>query len=1377
MKARRLLLMLGLLMALSTCVASIQPEDTILIADTPREVAAAVSTGAEVVYGGGMVGEEIGSDRRVFEIGYEETPYPAVKRENLPQLMNLSETGRCPADRVKKLYVGMIVSLNDSRTACTADEGASSVSVSTLQERYIERVKETGSAVNHILVSTRRMALSAAAIAARQRAVLKIVDVPSGRDSGNITATAFNFTTASRFPQESALFNTTVEEDALQLEKSGVLGTFEDGVIEGWAHREGGAGEMGAAPRDSHWGSYAAEFNKTDGTRIVGYTNLSNPTHLHFAVMHAEHSDGHAAVRLENSSLRIGAGKVFKFSFVQACSSVPGMAVYHGGGCDPIKPDASQGYFRGEFFIVHLRNIDYQERDFDLTVRKASSEDIIYEQHSLQFRDDVSKAHRFVLRDDAGTSPTHSFIDQRGVAPPSGNVTGAVRLIGGEWKRFAGLQIDVLEIEANATIWAVLEAKNETNATVATEVLRIEEDGKQNMTADIGRFQDLKISFNMTGGKIDGVTVFHSPLTGREEIWRGGNSSQTVRHAIRDAVDVLSTQGMYTAGRAQYTDGLYISLLGVPAIERPDPVEAGDWSIADSKDGKTFTTDLPYGDLNGDGMIDAAVGRYPADNAVASRMYLRSKHYEGKEALVASEYLHQNWPVVLAYLGGGMFSGKSVEDILEGQGYTVSRAVEYRANPEQFLLDVTPLALADVLDESRRIEERVGNVLGESVGTAVSQVFLAVKTLEYVERTLEQYLEFDWSTAGLDVRRAMSRLSLEEREGLRQMPERVAGSVDGGGGTVSGGVVDTLRKDRVQMALPKAVYAFFWPDRYGRLSAERLRRSARGSEVVYYTGVGNTSVWVLPNEFDTVAGMVKTGRYNGSRQFGVDAVPRNQAKLVFDNSNLAAQRNAPLREAFLRNGAAAYIGATTVNYAPFSSEIDSRFFRRGYTVGQSLKKAINEFAADSITWDPVNVVARNNVKGKMLRSFRLYGNPEMRKDPAVTEDPFEREVDCDARQCTLSLKADINYSIQETGGKRSIQVDSGQALLKSFRPIIPLLSAERTLPSAARIIDYNVSRRSRLVENITVPDVIPISHGGRVIRRNNTGRFPKESYRISSSETVDGRVRVSFVTAAFQYWPNRQEALISETVEVSVRYRTPYELSLTASDTNTNRTRVTAHVSNMEEETTAEILVQVSGETREGRKTVQKLISPGGNRIRIPVEVGGEGRYEAKALLFVGDSTVGPRTDTFVVGRPGRDDRVRPPVRVRSRPSTWSGRWKDGLRVSFTPHMHQISMEWDTGELRLKKNQSATDTVMETATFTARERITGGLKEVTVEHPDGRVILTMRGGRRMVEEQGGLSADRAIAVYRRLLNRKSEMVERYRRRRTAIPDRYRVGGW
>ncbi|PSG98636.1 MAG: hypothetical protein BRC29_00735 [Nanohaloarchaea archaeon SW_7_43_1] len=191
--------------------------------------------------------------------------------------------------------------------------------------------------------------------------------------------------------------------------------------------------------------------------------------------------------------------------------------------------------------------------------------------------------------------------------------------------------------------------------------------------------------------------------------------------------------------------GKYISLLDAPAKLKSDPVEKGFFD--DPEDGNTYTTDLDYGNLNKDRFLEAGIGRYPENTTTASLLFHRSINRElGDEALVASEYLHSTWPVILSTGGGGLRYGSSLESVFKKEGHDTTHLVEYRANPVKFLLSLTPVEITAFLGEVDDIGEIVEKFVSENAANALESFLVIVKALTYTEQLMEMYFEFQWNT-------------------------------------------------------------------------------------------------------------------------------------------------------------------------------------------------------------------------------------------------------------------------------------------------------------------------------------------------------------------------------------------------------------------------------------------------------------------------------------------------------------------------------------------------------------------------------------------------------------------------------------------------------
>ncbi|MDY6770189.1 MAG: C25 family cysteine peptidase [Candidatus Nanohaloarchaea archaeon] len=1196
----------------------------LLRANNLTETALAVSTGGDIVHGDGPVNTVIARNRTLQDAGDAD--------------INAARSLGCPQEAVKRLYTAMAASMNESVVACRGGPDPVNTSLSALKDRYIRRGAASGDGINHVVLSSRRMAPVAAAIAADQHALLSVIDTDRRIPADTVTA---RFDTDSRW-RSGTLHHASVADGRLRSRRPPARDGFEDGDADGWRLRGRGAATLTVEHDTSMNGSRVASLD-ADGSGDKTALSMRHPIEStpeagdSFGTWIAwTASDSHVP-RIEFES-RGAVTNRFYLRF-----DPPGDMTW----CEVKHGDAKN---RKEFFDpstgdVYRVSFALHDDSVTCTVRDPSGEVLAR----------ATTAHPNGFTYDAidriaVDSQDETSIDVRVDDLPTGASDGPGRWDSGEMRlgegkeRLGGVRLDISSVGARSGFDAVVGALAENGSRLEQERIELRRAGQRTVDIDLPPADRHRLHLNLTAG----AEIDSAALVGRDlRTATRQDNVEAARSALQAATTRLGRHGLYLGGRTQYTDGLYLSLLGVPPVRLPDPVEAGNWSLGDPADGTTYPSDLAYGDLDGDGSIDAGVGRYPANRSLASRMYLRGKYYDGKQALVASEYLHANWPTILLYIGGGMFSGKSIARILERQGYNVSRAVEYRAAPEEFLLDLTPVALDGVLAESDRVEERIGSVLGQSVGSAASQLFLALKALEYIERTLEQYLEFDWGTAGLDIERARERLSPGE---VRQIGRaagdaaRTAASAD----SLSDGIVDVLRSEGVQHAIAEAVYAFFWPDRYPRLTADTLQEEIGGSDVVYYSGAGNRSAWILPNNASTLAGVLKVGRYNGSDALTAGNVPSTTARLVFDNSDLATARDAAMRQAFLGNGAAAYIGASTVNYAPFSSEIDTRFFRDGYTVGGSLKRAVNRFRADSLTWDPASMLARNNVKGKMLRSFRLYGNPELRKDPRIQDRSFNRSLRCHGRTCTLTLTARPEYDIVAHAGNRTLDVDADGNLVRSFRPIIPLLEAEHALPNGSQVVAVSMNRSRAVVRNISVPRTRPLAHGRTALDHPLTaGTFPRNASRVTIGRTADGRRQVSLRHAAFRYNGRNRTATVFTRINVTIEYVTPYELAVSAADTTGNSTNISVTVWNRDAVTDGELLLQVRSPRARTEQVLNVTVPRGKHRFHVRVRVNGSGRRAVDAYLLTANTSTGPRTDTFTVRDPHRSLGVRTPPRVR----------------------------------------------------------------------------------------------------------------------------------
>ncbi|MDY6766004.1 MAG: hypothetical protein SVW77_01435, partial [Candidatus Nanohaloarchaea archaeon] len=259
----------------------------------------------------------------------------------------------------------------------------------------------------------------------------------------------------------------------------------------------------------------------------------------------------------------------------------------------------------------------------------------------------------------------------------------------------------------------------------------------------------------------------------------------------------------------------------------------------------------------------------------------------------------------------------------------------------------------------------------------------------------------------------------------------------------------------------------------------------------------------------------------------------------------------------------------------------------------------------------------------------------MAKDPEIGQSPFRQQVHCRGSSCTLTLTADVNTTVRAAGGTRTLSVHNADGyLLESFHPIIPLLEADHVLPASAAVQETAVQTQHMSVRNMTVPGVTPLSHGGQTLRQNSsTATFPRNVSVVRITDTVDGRTRVSFTHAAFQYDAVNHTATVFDRIALALRYRTPLEMAIEARDTTTDTATGTVTVWNRGPRRNSSLLLHVRRRNSTRTRTVNTSLPHGKTRFNVSLNVSGAGRRGVDAYLFTGNTTVGPRTDTFAVRR------------------------------------------------------------------------------------------------------------------------------------------------
>lgn len=531
-------------------------------------------------------------------------------------------------------------------------------------------------------------------------------------------------------------------------------------------------------------------------------------------------------------------------------------------------------------------------------------------------------------------------------------------------------------------------------------------------------------------------------------------------------------------------DGKYISLLDAPAIDKSDPVEEGFFS--DPEDGKGYKTDLEYGNLDSDRYLEAGVGRYPEDLEKSSLIFHRSINRAlGDNATVASEYLSSNWPTILATGGGGLRYGSRMERVFKEENYDTTHLVEYRSEPVKFLTSLTPVEITSFLGEVDDIGDIVAEFVSETAANAVENTLILVKALNYTEQLMEMYFEFDWAGHEFSLDRGIDRL-----KDLDIDPES-----DGG----------------VQKSVMKLLYAFVWPERHPKLNQSSLTDSMERSDILYYQGVGDQNSWKLPEN------------KSYSQSFHPDDIPELNRTIIWDNSDLGA--NGEMRKSFIEQGASSYIGYSSVNYPAYSSLTAYNFFRHRKTLGNSLKASINQMKTTDNIYS-VSAVYKTGLKQKMLESLRLYGNPEMRKDP-VNSERFKVNRSCDQSICKLDVSIDTPLKIVQRKGSKTVSSNSSSYLLQPGAVITPVYSYTRELPEGAEIIDRNENLTVSEHEDLDMERFTPISAGG------NTLNVSDRNYSISKTDLEVKDNSLTYTVAGL-----KNDSVV-ESAELKISYRTP----------------------------------------------------------------------------------------------------------------------------------------------------------------------------------------------------------------------------------------------
>ncbi|MFH8039108.1 MAG: lamin tail domain-containing protein, partial [Candidatus Aenigmatarchaeota archaeon] len=646
-------------------------------------------------------------------------------------------------------------------------------------------------------------------------------------------------------------------------------------------------------------------------------------------------------------------------------------------------------------------------------------------------------------------------------------------------------------------------------------------------------------------------------------------NSAKVKEDIIDAVRKLNAKGFFTSNPKYPIDSAYLLLM--------DRVKS--FNIKD------FESDVLYGDLDENSIIDVSVSRLPENTTIASLVFARSFLNDNKKALVASEYLNSNYLVILLTLGGGMLQGRNVAEILEKQGYDVDRLVEKRSNIIAFLKGLSPQEISAFLARVKKIEEKIKSVLMKKLSVIVSKVLVVLKGLQFVEQGLEAYYEYNWNT----------------------FPQNLWSIIDD---LITGDVgVDTLIK--------------IWPAPWKQLTKENLIENIKDKSILYYVGFNNKTHWILPSrlpaeqeilDYRVWLSIITNYRYDGSEAFGYDDIPFNNLKLVFDNSPNAAISD--LSKGFLVKGAASYIGSSSKHKDFFpSSAFENVFFKNENNLGKAFLKAVN------------HLILTNPNKRNSL-SMMLFGDPQIYKDPEIIDENSSKVLACINGICTFNLTFFINYSLVNN----TIIFETDDYLTEELKPIIPLKTFEYYLSTVAELLNYSIELENETFYDIEIP--IYFSPFSNITNITDTEIYPNFTYSIFFNKTIDNRTFVFVSVPMLFYNASNKTAIVVKKINVVFNYISPVDFSILLGD----KVYFAGEPVNIpikiftELNDTYDIFIEITNQTNSWSYNFSFVFNGTIDIFNFSFTPEASGIYKVKAVLFKRDPiSVGPKESTFNV--------------------------------------------------------------------------------------------------------------------------------------------------
>jgi hypothetical protein len=541
--------------------------------------------------------------------------------------------------------------------------------------------------------------------------------------------------------------------------------------------------------------------------------------------------------------------------------------------------------------------------------------------------------------------------------------------------------------------------------------------------------------------------------------------------------------------------------------------------------------------------------------------------------------------------------------------------VEHRVNRKAFLQSLKPNEISKFILTYEGLKKILEKYVSKSLSNFLANALIFLQGSNLASEALQTYFEYDWKTFGENYEDALYYLAQKE-----------------------------AKNESITLNDVIKIVGMLWPDPWPSLTETNLKEKMPEASIIYYEGLGNGSLWILPNNFEENRDILSYSfwiqqftnyQYNGSKLFLPEDIPLIRARIVWDNSDFAALGK--MKDSFLRNGATSFIGASALNYAPFSGEIDSRFFSNENTVGKALIYALNTFRSDFLTWDPFDIT-KPGIKKKSLLEFFLFGDPSIPKEGRVELEYHKLLFDC-KENCELKVFIPFNFTFKD--GK--LHFDSKENLVEEDEPIIPIERFVYYLPENVSISEDNitVSFDEEKIENITLPKVKILSHSNSSFETNKTGTKLTKKHKIRINETIDGRKEVEVIVPSIIYNETESSAMIIKNVTISLTYSSPLDFEISAKDIRLGeeaeiKLKIFSKVFD-----NATIYLEISNSTNAFNFEFNESLENVKKEINYKFKPEAPGIYRVRAILKKWDPLIiGPREATFIVSENETNENV-----------------------------------------------------------------------------------------------------------------------------------------